>query len=408
MDSRRSRWLIAGVATRAAYLRCEGVGPTVRAMMLPAVTAAAELPDLPIDVVERIRVATIDSQSEGTRRAYSSAWRRFEGWCQRSGYECLPAHPATVAAYLVDAAETVTSTGERAYSTMSLGKWCAAIFDRHRRAGMDPNPAAHELVRQTMSGIRRQYAARGDRPRVPRTPLLTDDVMLLVTTAREQTTGWASQVCERRDSALLLMGFAGAFRRSELSGLTSADVELHAADGLHVHLRKSKTDQMGEGGVYPLPRTKDPLRCPACAYVRWAAVVSTFDDVGKEAVIRLITDAPPFGSRHVCRSRAPKIGSRSPVFRSCRNGVLSEGSLSGAGIHAVIRRRAAKAGFEPEAVARLGGHSLRAGFVTQAARAGADHHSIMRQTGHRTPAMVTRYVRESAPLIGNAVNVLGL
>ncbi|SKU53665.1 integrase [Mycobacteroides abscessus subsp. abscessus] len=397
-----------GRPTRAAYLRCGGVGPTLPRMMLPAVTADAQPPDLPVDVVERIRVATIDSQAEGTRRAYASAWRRFEGWCRRSGYEALPAHPTVIAAYLVDAAETVNPDGERAYSTMTLGKWCAAIFDRHRRAGLDPNPAAHELVRQTMSGIRRQYASRGDRPRKPRTPLLTDDVVLLVTAAREQADTWASQVCERRDSALLLMGFAGAFRRSELSGLTGADVELHAADGLHAHLRKSKTDQMGEGGVYPLPRTKDPLRCPVCAYVRWAAVVSTFDDGGKDAVIRLVSDSPEFGSRHVCRSRAPKIDSRSPVFRGCRNGVLSKGPLSGAGVHAVIRRRALRAGFDPEAVERLGGHSLRAGFVTQAARAGADHHSIMRQTGHRTPAMVTRYVRESAPLIGNAVTVLGL
>lgn len=397
-----------GVRTRAAYRRCRGIGPTVRRMILPAVTAGAELPDLPVDVVERIRIATIDSQSEGTRRAYSSAWRRFEGWCRRNGYESLPAHPTVIAAYLVDAAETVTENGERAYSTVSLGKWCAAIFDRHRRAGVEPNPAAHELVRQTASGIRRQYAARGDRPRQPRTPLLTDDVMLLVSTAREQATGWASQVCERRDSALLLMGFAGAFRRSELSGLTGGDVELHAADGIHVHLRKSKTDQLGEGGTYPLPRTKDALRCPACAYVRWAAVVSAHEDGGNGAVIRLLTDSPEFGSRHTCRSRAPKIDRRAPLFRSCRNGVLSEGPLSGAGIHAVIRRRALRAGFDREAVERLGGHSLRAGFVTQAARAGADHHAIMRQTGHRTPAMVTRYVRESAPLIGNAVTVLGL
>ncbi|WP_117422670.1 tyrosine-type recombinase/integrase [Mycobacterium marinum] len=377
-------------------------------MMLPAVNAAAAPPDLPPDAVERIRLATIDSQSEGTRRAYESSWRRFEEWCRIHGHQALPAHPATVAAYLVDAAETINPDGERAYSTMSLGKWTSAIFDRHRRAGLDPNPAGHELVRQTMSGIRRQYASRGDRPRQPRTPLLTDDVMLLVTTAREQVTGWTSQVCERRDSALLLMGFAGAFRRSELSGLTGGDVELHAADGVHVHLRKSKTDQLGEGGVYPLPRTKNPLRCPACAYVRWAQVVSTSDDGGKDAVIRLFTDEPEFGSRHVCRSRAPKIARRAPLFRSCRNGVLSEGPLSGAGIHAVIRRRALRAGFEREAVERLGGHSLRAGFVTQAARAGADHHAIMRQTGHRTPAMVTRYVRESAPLIGNAVTVLGL
>ncbi|SLH95686.1 integrase [Mycobacteroides abscessus subsp. massiliense] len=377
--------------------------------MLPAVTPDAEVPDLPVDVVERIRSATISSQSEGTRRAYTSAWRRFEGWCRRSGYESLPAHPTVIAAYLVDAAETVTENGERAYSTMTLGKWTAAIADRHRRAGIAPNPAANELVRQTVAGIRRQYASRGDRPRTPRTPLLTDDVLALVTAAREQATGWVSEVYERRDSALLLMGFAAALRRSELTELTGADVTLHAADGVHVHLRKSKTDQMGEGTVYPLPRAKDPLRCPPCAYVRWAAVVSAFDSDGKDAVIRLITDSPEFGDRHVCRSRAAKIDPRRPLFRSVRrSGILTATALSGAGVHAVIRRRALAAGFDPEAVERLGGHSLRAGFVTQAARAGADHHSIMRQTGHRSPAMVTRYVRESAPLIGNAVTQLGL
>lgn len=378
-------------------------------MMVPAVTAGPQPPDLAPDVVERIRSATISSQSQGTRRAYESAWRRFEWWCRTNGHQPLPAHPATIAAYLVDAAETVAENGERAYSTMTLGKWTAAVSDRHRRAGITPNPAAHELVRQTAAGIRRQYASRGDRPRTPRNPLLTDDVMLLVTAAREQATGWVSQVYERRDSALLLMGFAAALRRSELTALTGADVELHAADGVHVHVRQSKTDQEGQGAVFPLPRAKDPRRCPPCAYVRWAAVVSAFDSDGKDAVIRLITDSPEFGDRHVCRSRAAKIDPRRPLFRSVRrSGILTATALSGAGVHAVIRRRALAAGFDPEAVERLGGHSLRAGFVTQAARAGADHHSIMRQTGHRSPAMVTRYVRESAPLIGNAVTQLGL
>ena len=384
-------------------------GPTFSRMSLPAVTASAELPDLPVDVVERIRSAAIDSQSPGTRRAYASAWRRFEWWCRRNGHQSLPAHPTVIAAYLVDAAETVDERGVRAYSTQSVGKWTAAIADRHRRAGLEPNPASHELVRQTMSGVKRQYASRGDRPRMPRTPLLTDDVMLLVTAARAQATGWVSEVYERRDSALLLMGFAGAFRRSELSALTGGDVELHAADGVHVYVRRSKTDQEGQGAVYPLPRTKDPLRCPACAFVRWAQVVSAFDDGGKDAVIRLVSDSPEFGSRHVCRSRAPKLAPRLPLFRSIRpGGKIANSALSGAGVHAVIRRRALRAGCDPEAVERLGGHSLRAGFVTQAAGAGADHHSIMRQTGRRTPAMVTRYVRESAPLIGNAVTVLGL
>lgn len=213
--------------------------------MLPAVTTAAQPPDLAADLVERIRVATISSQSEGTRGAYESAWRRFEWWCRTNSHQSLPAQPATIVAYLVDAAETIDESAERAYSPQSLGKWIAAIGDRHCRAGVEPNPAAHESVRQTAAVIRRQYASRGDRPRTPRIPLLTDDVMPLVTAAREQGTGSVSEVYERRDSALLLMGFAAALRRSELTELTGANLELHAADGVHVHLRKSKTDQMG-------------------------------------------------------------------------------------------------------------------------------------------------------------------
>lgn len=232
-------------------------------MMLPAVTTAAQPPDLAGDVVERIRSATISSQSQGTRRAYASAWRRLEGWCRLNGYEALPAHPTVIAACLVDAAEAIDTEGKRAYSTMTMAKWSAAIFDRHRRAGVTPNPAAHELVRQTASGIRRQYAARGDRPRTPRNPLLTDDVMLLVAAAREQATGWVSAVYERRDSALLLMGFAAALRCSGLTELTGADVELHAADGVHVHLRKSKTDQMGGGQRVPAIMSEGPAAVPA-------------------------------------------------------------------------------------------------------------------------------------------------
>ncbi|OZC49035.1 integrase, partial [Rhodococcus sp. 06-621-2] len=91
-----------------------------------------------------------------------------------------------------------------------------------------------------------------------------------------------------------------------------------------------------------------------------------------------------------------------------KNGNLSDTALSGAAVHAAIRRRATRAGYDPVTVAQLGGHSLRSGFVTQAFRNGADAHAIMRQTGHTTPAMVETYAHENAPLIGNAVTELGL
>lgn len=111
----------------------------------------------------------------------------------------------------------------------------------------------------------------------------------------------------------------------------------------------------------------------------------------------------------MCRGVVPRAAARSPLFRSIRkNGNLSDTALSGAAVHKAIRRRAEQAGYDTALVNQLGGHSLRAGFVTQAFRNGANAHAIMRQTGHTTPEMVEVYARERTPLVGNAVTVLGL
>ncbi|MGV8875259.1 MAG: site-specific integrase [Rhodococcus sp. (in: high G+C Gram-positive bacteria)] len=376
---------------------------------VPAVLSggAAVFPDLPPEVAARIERSMAASRSAGTRRAYTSAWRRFETWCAAAGHIALPAHPATVAAYLVAAADTLTVDGTRVYAPSTLGKWVAAIADRHRATGHD-NPCGHEMVRATLAGIRRDYASAGERPRNPRAPLLTSDITTIVDHARRSATGWASEVLERRDSALLLMGYTGAFRRSELVALECRDVRRDRLDGAHVRIRHSKTDQGRTGTVKALPFTDRHESCPVCAWVRWLQIVAAFDTGGRVAVVRLLSRAAEFDS-HVCRAALPVAEKRSPVFRSVRkNGNLSETPLSGAAVHAAIRRRATRAGYDPDIVAQLGGHSLRAGFVTQAFRNGADAHAIMRQTGHTTPSMVEIYARENAPLVGNAVKDLGL
>ncbi|NIL86989.1 hypothetical protein RhoFasGS6_04403 [Rhodococcus fascians] len=203
-------------------------------------------PEIPPAVAKRIAAAVQSSRSEGTRKTYAAVWRRFTNWCESNGHVTLPAHPITVAAYLVDAADTRTETGERAYAVATFGTWIAAINHQHRTTG-HLSPSAHELVTATLSGLRREYAAAGDRPRQPRDPLLVNDIRLLVTTARERCQGWSDEVLERRDSAILLLGFAGAYRRSELSEMVCGDVTVHRHDGLHVRLRKSKTDQEGSG-----------------------------------------------------------------------------------------------------------------------------------------------------------------
>ncbi|MGW5324230.1 tyrosine-type recombinase/integrase [Rhodococcus pyridinivorans] len=369
--------------------------------------AAPSVPALPVETLTQVAGTAARSRSESTRRNYAADWARFTGWCQREGHAVLPAHPLTVAAYLHDAAATVTEVGERAYSPSTLARWVAGIGYHHRRAG-HPAPGSDELVTATLSGIRRDYAAAGERPRSPRAPLLTADIVTIVERARADCGGWAAEVLERRDSAILLLGFAGAFRRSELIALTCSDVSLHRLDGLHIKLRKSKTDQEGRGSIRALPFTHSHTSCPPCAWLRWAQVAAAFDAGGRPAVIRLLRNAEPFDA-HVCRGTRPRMVPSSPWLRAIRkNGNLSDTALSGAAVHKAIRRRAEQAGYDPETVQQLGGHSLRAGFVTQAFRNGASAHAIMRQTGHSTPAMLETYAREHAPLIGNAVTNLGL
>ena len=370
------------------------------------VSTAVE-PEIPPAVAKRIAKAVASSRSEGTRRTYAAGWRRFAGWCDREGHAALPAHPVTVAAYLVDAADTRTETGERAYAVATFGTWIAAINHQHRTTG-HLSPSAHELVTATLSGVRREYAAAGDRPRTPRDPLLVDDIKVFVSTARKRCRGWADAVLERRDSAILLLGFAGAYRRSELSELLCGDVTMQRNDGLHVRLRRSKTDQEGRGAVKALPYTDSHETCPPCAYVRWAQVVAAFDAGGRQSVIRLLRKQEPF-AEHVCRGGVPRTAARAPLLRAvAKNGNLGSTSLSGAAIHQTIRRRAEHAGYDPTALAKLGGHSLRAGFVTQCTRNGADGSAIARQTGHASLDSVEVYRREHAPLVGNAVNQIGL
>jgi integrase len=364
-------------------------------------------PEIPPAVAKRIAAAVQSSRSEGTRKTYAAAWRRFTNWCETNGHVTLPAHPITVAAYLVDAADTRTETGERAYAVATFATWIAAINHQHRTTG-HLSPSAHELVTATLSGIRREYAAAGDRPRTPRDPLLVDDIKLLVGTARERCRGWADDVLERRDSAILLIGFAGAFRRSELSEMVCGDVAVHRHDGLHVRLRKSKTDQEGRGAVKALPYTDAHETCPPCAYTRWVQVVAAFDAGGRPSVIRLLRKRQPFDG-HVCRGGVPRTAGRAPLLRAvAKNGNLGATALSGAAIHQTIRRRAGHAGFDATALAKLGGHSLRAGFVTQGTRNGADGAAIARQTGHARLDSVEVYRREHAPLVGNAVTEIGL
>ncbi len=363
----------------------------------------------------RVWAAVDASTAVNTKAAYRSDWARFHAWALEHGHSALPAHPLVVAAYVTEAAAARTVMGEWAYAPATLTRWVSSINQFHTAAGVD-SPGRNEIVRRALSGVRRLRAT----PPRRRTPLLLDDVKTLVASMTGDFGLWSAGVSARRDTALLLLGFTSACRRSELTALRLADVIQHQPDGLHLRIRSSKTDQEAQGQVKAIPYGRDPATCPPCAYVRWRLLVDAADGCDpddtagqRQAVWSELRRQAGLvgGDGHVCRAELPARPDAAPlpVFRTVhRIGRINRDPMSGHAINQVIARRANYAGFTATQIARLGGHSLRAGFVTEAFRAGADPHAIMRQTGHRNPAQLETYAREHAPLVGNAVTKLGL
>lgn len=357
------------------------------------------------------------SLSEATRRAYASDLRGFRRWLAGyadgelgdsrvvAGMESCPVEPATVIKFLTEKALAVTSTGAWRYAPSSINRWLSAITRDHLEHGFT-SPCAHPSVLAVSAGIRREHA----RPRRVSAPLLLDGLRRAVLATDVIT--FPAGVQGVRDIALLVLGFSGAFRRSELSALTVGDVAVHAEDGLHVRLPRSKTDQDGHGQMKGLPYGANPSTCPPCAYRRWYVLMAAATQ-GRPEVMRALRTQNLVD--HLCRQKwMPTLNPRVVLFPVLSRGgfvnaagqdPLAFTALSGSAIAHVVKRRSADAGLDAAAIS---GHSLRAGFVTQAIRAGASHHQIMRQTLHKDPATVEIYVRENAPLEQNAATLLGL
>jgi len=217
--------------------------------------------------------------------AYRSAWRQFTRWARLRDLAALPASSETVAAYLASMARLTNEKGEWLYAPSTLGRRLAAIAKAHQLAGL-ASPCRDPQVFTTLAGIRRERV----RPTRRATPLLLADLRR----ALQQIELWQfpQAVIGRRDAALLLMGFTGAFRRSELTALTVADVALHPQDGLHVRMRRSKTDQEGRGAVKALPYGTNPDTCPPCTYLRWRQVLDAADTGGRVGILRTLRQRP--------------------------------------------------------------------------------------------------------------------
>lgn len=295
-----------------------------------------------------------NSTAENTRRGYLSDWRQFETWCIGAGVDSLPARPETVALYISQLAET--------HKPATIGRHLAAIASAHKAHGhSSPASMQHGAVSAVWHGIKRTHGTA----QVQKNPLMVPDL-------RRITENLDDKLIAVRDRALLLVGFAGAFRRSELVGL---DIEACAfsSDGLVVTLKRSKTDQEGQGRKVGLPYGSNPETCPVRSLRAW------IEASGIEA---------------------------GPLFRHInRHGQMQPGRLSGTAVALIVKKHAGAAGLD---ATKFAGHSLRAGLATAAAIAGASERSIMNQTGHRSGNMVRRYIRDATLFRENAAAVVGL
>ena len=308
---------------------------------------------VPADLVESVRANIDAALAPATRRAYDSDWRRFTSWCEGRGLGAMPAAAATVASYATDLADAGRSVS-------TVRRAMASIGQAHRLAGHD-SPTADAKVRVVLRGIRRRV---GTAPRRA-APLSLVDLRAAVARVPAGLRGL-------RDRAMLLLGFAGAFRRSELVALDVDDIE-QVDEGIVVTVRRSKTDQESEGRRVGIPLGAHAETCPVAALAAW------LEAAGIES---------------------------GPVFLELtRGGALTDRRASDRAVDRLVKRAAKAAGLDPTSYSA---HSLRAGFVTAAVKAGKREDRIMAQTGHRSHAVMQGYIREAGIFVDNAAAGLGL
>ena len=374
------------------------------ATLTPPPTSGAVPDGPPARYLAAVAAAVQASVADNTRAAYAGDWAHFTAWCAEQDQPALPADPVAVAGFLASSAELRRPDGRPAYAPATLTRWAASINAAHTAAG-HPSPGRTEVVRRTLAGIRKIRATPPRRVR----PLRLVQLRTVTLHLRDQaTTGpLASRLAAHRDSAVILLGLFGAFRSSELAGLSIGDAVLDD-DGVTVTVRLSKTDQQSAGQIKAIPRRCAVELCGPCALIRWRRLLDAAETGGHPATLRALHTAGPL-TDHVCRTEiAAVVDPARPLFRPFDPaGAITTRPLAHGTIRHLIRARAAAAGLPAGVVDRLGSHSLRAGFVTDALAGGAQPHEVMRQTGHRNQATVEIYRRDN-PHVGNAVNRLDL
>jgi site-specific recombinase XerD len=281
-----------------------------------------------------------NSKSPNTLRAYESDYKDFSAFCIKNNFNPLPSDPKILSLYLTNLSKTSK------FSTLKRRIASISIIHKVKGHYIDTK---HPIIIENLLGIKRQ---KGSNQKAKK-PILISDLKTIINVINKDK---IKENRKLRDKALILVGFAGGFRRSELVALEYEDIEF-VREGVKIFVRRSKTDQSGEGMTKAIPSFDNALYCPVIHLQNWI---------------------------HELKIKKGKIF-----------------SISDKSVALIIKKYANLAGLDGD---KYAGHSLRSGFATSTAESGAEERNIMAMTGHKTTQMVRRYIQEANLFKNNALN----
>ena len=293
------------------------------------------------------------SKATNTVRAYKSDFKDFGLFCAQNGFKALPSEPKIVSLYL-----TYLSTKDTKMSTLKRRLVSIGVIHKLKGHYLDTK---HPSIIENIMGIKRRKGSiqKGKKP------ILINDLKLIIDVIDQQQN---EDIKKLRDRSIILIGFSGGFRRNEIVALDYEDLDF-VSEGLKIDIKRSKTDQFGEGSKKALPYFDNSQYCPVVSLQKWI--------------------------------KKSNINS-GPLFRRFLKGSkLSENRLTDQTVALLIKAYLQLAGIDSK---NYSGHSLRSGFATSAAESGAEERSIMAMTGHKSTEMVRRYIKEANLFKNNALN----
>ena len=294
-----------------------------------------------------------NSKAPNTVRAYKADFRDFDLFCVKNGFRSIPSEPKIVSLYL-----THLSKKEIKISTIKRRLVSIGVIHKLKGQYLDTK---HPSIIENLMGIKRRKGTK----QKSKKPILIRDLKLIIKAINEQN---KKEIKKLRDKSIIIIGFSGGFRRNEIVSLDYDDLEF-VSEGLKITIKKSKTDQFGEGTIKALPYFNNSEYCPVITLKKWIEIA--------------------------------KINT-GPLFRRFSKGSkLLDKRLTDQTVALLIKEYLNLAGIDNK---NYSGHSLRSGFATSAAESGAEERSIMAMTGHKTTEMVRRYIKEANLFKNNALN----